>query len=51
MKNIQMADNLCEPADDVKYKTDVKYNLYPAFMNEFLNVWNWSTAMDKKGQI
>ena len=35
------------PADDIKYKNDVKYkNLYPVFMKELQNVWNWSAAVD-----
>ena len=42
-----MAANLCESADNVKYIIDVKFkNLYPLFMKELQNVWNWSAAMD-----
>ena len=46
-----MPDYLYESADDVKFKNDVKYkkkNLYPVFMKELQNDWNWSAAMDLK---
>ena len=43
-----MVDNLSESADDVKYNIDAKYNknLYPVFMKESQNVWNWRATMD-----
>ena len=43
-----MGDKLCESADNVKYKNDVKYkkNLYPVFMKELQNGWNLSATMD-----
>ena len=40
---------LCESADDVKYKNDVKYktkNVSCIHEKKLQNVWNWSTAMD-----
>ena len=42
-----MVDYSCKSADHVKYKNDVKYkNLYPVFMKELQNAWNWSAAMN-----
>ena len=42
-----MADNLCESADDVKKYNNVKYKiLYPKFIKELQNVWNWNATMD-----
>ena len=41
-----MADNLCESADDIKYKNDVKY-LYKKTCILFSEKYcNWSAAMD-----
>ena len=42
-----MADYSCESADDVKYsKRYIYIYLYPVFMKELQNAWNWTAAMD-----
>ena len=47
-----MADYSCESVDDVKYENDVKYKiLYPVFMKELQNTWDWSAAMDLSTDI
>ena len=42
-----MADCSGESADELKYKSDVKYkNLYPVLRKEWQNAWNWNALVD-----